>query len=360
MRMFKEMFIANVKEYIRDKTALFWFIIFPLIFIFIFGWVFTGTQEQTFNVGIIAESENIMSEKMVEGFKSVESFNVSVEEEDTELKALKKGNRNIVVEIPDFDYQAVMQGESVDIPVYYDAGKQQTNQMLLSIVRQMFNEAERQMTGRQKIFTLAAEPFQSEGLTDFDYILPGILSMALMQLGLFGSLEFLSLREKKIVRGLGVTPLSRCTLLSSEILLRLILALVQTVLILSIGVIVFDVTIVGSLFQLLGIVILGSITFVSLGYLLISFVNSAEGGQGLIQVVQFPMMFLSGVFFPHELMPDFIQPIVRILPLTYLGDALRAVTTGAVSGYSILTNVLVLSGWLIVTFILAMFFWKWE
>ncbi|MFP4017478.1 MAG: hypothetical protein ACLFUI_10650, partial [Halanaerobiales bacterium] len=87
MRMFKAMFMANVKEYVRDRSALFWFLIFPLIFVFIFGWVFSGTgSNPTFNIGVIVHSENVMTDRMIEGLKSVESFNTFVEEGNGEVE----------------------------------------------------------------------------------------------------------------------------------------------------------------------------------------------------------------------------------------------------------------------------------
>ncbi len=362
MKMFKAIFMANVKEYLRDKSALFWFLVFPLIFVFIFGWVFTGSSEPVFNIGIIVHSEDEVTERMLAGFESVDSFNTYIEKGngEGELEALRNGQRSLVIEIPKLNMENMSMNDAIDIPVYYDVSKQQTNQVLLSVVRQFFTEAERQLAGTPRIFNLEEKSITTERLTDFDYILPGILAMALMQLGLFGSIQFLTLREKKIIRGLGVTPLSRSIILGSEILLRMILGLIQTVIILTIGSIFFDITIANNIFKVFAIVMLGSITFISLGYMLISFVKTAEGGNGLIQVVQFPMMFLSGIFFPHEMMPDFIQPIVKILPLTYLGDALRTVITGLPAAYPLMTNVLVLGGWLLVTLIIAIKFWRWD
>ncbi|MFW6311481.1 MAG: ABC transporter permease [Nanoarchaeota archaeon] len=194
----------------------------------------------------------------------------------------------------------------------------------------------------------------------FDYILPGILAMALMQLGLFGALQFLYLREKKIIRGLSVTPLSRSSLLSSEILLRLLAGFVQTGIIIFLGVIVFDITLVGNIIQILLMVLLGSLTFVSFGYMLICFVKSMEGGSSLAQIVQLPMMFLSGIFFPVEMMPGFMQPVVKLIPLTYLADSLRNVMIGVPGNYSLKVNILVLLLWLIFTFIITVKYWRWE
>lgn len=361
MKIFKEMFKANLKELLRDKQGIFWLLVFPIIFIFIFGIIFSGGDgEQTFTIGIVSESATPVSKMMVQIIDGIENFNVLEGSKEDELAALEKGKRSLVFVIPDVSYQDITAGKQVEIPVYFDATKTTTNQVLVSVIGQIFSQIEDNITGKKRVFTIKEEAVQAKKLSNFDYILPGILAMSLMQLGLFGSLEFLSLREKKIIRNLGVTPLPRSALLSSEVLLRMIIALVQTILIISIGRVFFNVTIVGNIFAVTGVVILGGFTFTSMGYMLTAFSKSMESGQGILQVVQFPMMFLSGVFFPIEIMPSYIQPVVKALPLTYLGDALRQVMVGTSGYHSMATNLLVLTGWFVVTLIVTIRFWRWD
>lgn len=355
--MFKAIFIATLKEYVRDSAAIFWFIVFPIIFVLIFGWMFSSGGSMVFNIGIISEPGNRLAEEIIAVFQSVSNFNVSVVKGDgqKELTELEKGNRSIVLDISDLS----LGNGPVEIPLYYIPGKQ-TNQVLITVVGQIFNEIERNITGSPRIFKVKAEQVHGKTFTDFDYVLPGILAMSLMQMGLFGSLRFLGLRENKTIRGLGVTPVYRSTILASEISLRLLLAVIQTMIILLLGILVYDLKISTSIFHVLAIVIPGSLTFISIGYMLISFVKTMEGGNGLIQVVQFPMMFLSGIFFPVEMLPDFLLPVLRILPLTYLGDALRMVITGFPGNYSLLTDMLVLLGYLVVSTMVTIRFWRWE
>lgn len=360
MKLFKEMFLANIKELVRDREGLFWLLVFPIIFIFIFGIVFSGSDEMHVDIGIVADSDNYLVNQLVESISAIDAFNVTQGTKEAELAALKKGQRSLVLELPDLNYQEISSGQEYTIPVHYDATKNQTNQVLLPVIDQVFTKIEDLLTGKERIFQIKPQPVQSQELSNFDYILPGILAMSLMQLGLFGSLQFLSLRERKIIRGLGVTPLPKKIIVWSEILVRLLVALVQTSLIILIGQTIFKVTIVGSIWSLAGIVIIGSITFISMGFMLISFSKTVEAGRGIIQVIQFPMMFLSGIFFPIAIMPDYIQPVIKAMPLTYLGDALRQVMLGAGGSYSMITNLGVLTGWLIVTLIVAIKFWKWE
>ena len=85
-----------------------------------------------------------------------------------------------------------------------------------------------------------------------------------------------------------------------------------------------------------------------------------EGALPIIQIIQFPMLFLSGIFFPVEIMPDFMRPIIAIIPLTYLGDALRQVMVEATPLYPLILDIGVLSAWLVICMILAIKLFRWE
>ncbi|MGM0409858.1 MAG: ABC transporter permease [Bacillota bacterium] len=362
MKVFRQIFIANLKEFIRDKSALFWFLAFPVIFIFIFGMVYSGNGEQVFDIGVVKNFENNFAIQITETLESVPNFNIHYGELSEEKSALNSGNRSMVIVIPEIDLAQIREGEESDIKLLYDSSKQQSSQILISVIKQIFNEIERKVTGRPQLFNINTESIQADNLSsfDFNYILPGILAMALMQLGLFGGLQFLSLREQGIIRGLGVTPLPRVTLLGSEILIRVIMALVQTFVIIFFGMTFFDLKVSGNFLYIIAFVILGALTFISLGYMIISFANSPESGERMIQVVQFPMMFLSGIFFPITIMPDYIKPVVKAIPLTYLGDGLRQMMVGVVPEYTMRTNILVLVAWLVITLFITIKFWRWD
>ncbi|MEJ6951501.1 ABC transporter permease [Natronospora cellulosivora (SeqCode)] len=361
MKMFKAIFIANVKEYIRDKASMFWMLVFPLILIFIFGWMYSGSGDLIFNISFLVHEENEFTNRLIGEVEKIDALNVFiVEDKEKEFEELKRGNRHLLFEIPSMISEGLMYGEAQEIPVYYDSSNQQMSQIALSIADEIFTEAERYIKATPRIFELDKRAVQGEDLSNFDYIIPGILAMALMQLGLFGSIQFISLREKKIIRGLGATPLSKRALLGSEIILRLILSVIQTIIIIGIGVLVFDITIESNIVLVLSVVFLGCLTFISLGYLLTSFVKTVDAGTNLVEAVQFPMMFLSGVFFPYEFMPDFLQPVIRVLPLTYLGDALRQVMLGFTGVRTLQANIMLLLLFLATTSLLTVKFWRWE
>jgi ABC-2 type transport system permease protein len=360
--MFRQLFIAQVKEFIRDTGGLFWTLAFPVLFTVIFGIVFSGSGASSLNItlGVTAPNPTPVTEQITARFNEQQNFNIHTGNQEEELKALQGGKRDAVLVLPALSYQNFIEQQQQQIELYYDDSQTQIKEIITLLMENIFSKIENHLRNQEQILTINSQAIQARQLSNFDYILPGILALSLMQLGLFGSLDFLKLREKKIIRGLGVTPLQRKTLLTSEILLRLVISLVQTFIIILLAQLLFDFTVVGSLIKILGIVLLGAATFISLGYMLISFVSTLKAGQGIVQIVQFPMMFLSGIFFPLEMMPEYIRPLVNILPLTYLGDLLRHTMAGTALAYSMTTNLIVLGGWLLGSFLLAIKFWKWE
>ena len=171
--------------------------------------------------------------------------------------------------------------------------------------------------------------------------------MALMQLGVFAAIPIVQQREKLILKRIGATPLPRWTLVGSNILLRLVIAAGQTIIILGIGILAFKVQITGSPLLIAGIVALGALTFTSLGYVVASFTRTEEAANGVTQVLQVPMMFMSGIFFPLELMPGWMRGIATVLPLTYLGDALRQTMVGGSPFVPLAVGLAILAGWLV-------------
>ncbi len=361
MRMFWQLYMANAKDMMRDRMSMFWFLAFPVIFILLFGAIFSGGEgAPSYSVGLAAEDESPLGQGVKRAFESAPAFDLHLGSRQDELDALKKGKRVLVVVVPRRDQAAARSGKPAEIPVYYDPGKAATAQVLISSVRDILSEVERRATGAPGLFAVKPIKKEVKELKNIDYLLPGILAMALMQLGLFGSLEFVSLRERKIIKRLNATPVPRSLLLWSEILVRVVMALIQASLIILIGHLVYGVTIVGNWLAVLGLVLLGALAFISLGYFLIAFARTAESAQGLIQLVQFPMMFLAGIFFPIEIMPSFLKPVVQAIPLSYLGDALRHVMVGLPTTYGLGTDVAVLGGWLAASSILAVRLFRWE
>ncbi len=367
-KMFRAVFKATLKEYLRDKGAWFWHLAFPVIFIIVFGLAFSGISSlssQKFKVGVVIDSHHEIADKIIKEMNDSDAFKVTVKnvsEEKSVLEALKKGKYNAILKLTNIKREKLEKGLAKKLLIYYDVSKRQTNYTLLATIEKIVVRTSLELNGGSLALNVKPKSVYTHSLnySNFTYILPGLLALVLMQLGLFSATQFLSLKEQKIIRTLGSTPLSMKTILSSDILLRLIIALVQTILILSIGKVVFGLQIYRNIFLLLFVVALGSLAFTSMGYMFTVFIKTSEAGQGIIQAIQLPMLFLSGTFIPIENMPAVTQPIIRVIPLTYLADAMRQVVLGFSGVFSLTTDILILSICLVGTFIITVRFWKWE
>ena len=350
-----------MKEFLRDRLAIFWTIGFPVMFIFIFGVVFSGGDDIAYPVAVVNLDQGPIGGELVKVFDSVEPLETVEGERAQMLTQLEEGDLRLVLVVPESFTSSITQGLNSELEVIYDPSNQTSAQIVLTIVREVIGAFEREVAQRPQLMTISATPVTSDRLRQIDFLVPGILAMAIMQLGLMGTAPLLvSLREQQVLRRLGATPLTRTKLLTSQVLNRLTIGVAQTTILVFVGVIVFDVTIVGSIPLLVGITLLGTLMFVAMGYVIAAFAKTLDSVMGLASFLNFPMMFLSGLFFPVEVMPEWIRPVISAIPLTYLVDALRQVMVASPPQFSLATDLIVVSIWLVVCSLLALRFFRWE
>ena len=194
-----------------------------------------------------------------------------------------------------------------------------------------------------------------------EYMFPGIIVMALMVNGIMVTATvFVEERGKGIYRRLSLTPLKRQTIIGAQILHRYIVTLVQTLLLLVIGVFAFKVNIVGNYFFFWLVLTFGALCFLSIGFALATFIRSARSATPICMIAFFMMLFLGGIFFPTNIMPDFLVVISKALPSTHLNDALRLITIEGAGLGAAWLELLVVGGWLVVCLGLSIKFFRWE
>ena len=357
------LYVANMKEFIRDRAALFWTLAFPIFFIVLFGLIFSGNSSPSYTVGLVNEDGGPVGAALANIFQhDVKPFTVTTGTFANEMSNLKNGQLDLMIVIPSGLSQAVAAGHTAQVQMYYDPSKNAANaQIEQNIVGQVLAGYNQRVSGAKQLVALNVNSITSHTLGEVDFLMPGILAMSLMQLGLFATATpLVSLRQEGVLRRLGATPLPRWQLLLGQILMRLTIGLAQAALIIGLSVVVFHVQIQGNYLALAGLVLLGAVTFVAMGYLIAAFSKSVESASGISSAVNFPMMFLSGIFFPLALLPAFLAPIVRAMPLTYLADAFRQVSVGSVPDFPMWVDIAVLLAWAVVCAALASRFFKWE
>lgn len=355
MKAFRKLLRANLLTIRRDRSTLFFSFAFPIIFIVIFGVIFGGNQSPTYDIGLVEQAHSRAGDAAVAAFNQAQAFKVHTGDFASQLDSLKNGDRSAVVVLG-----ATAANGSVPVTVYSDPSQTATAQVLLPLVQQVVGTINGDLQPAAPALVFQSQSVGVKNLRSIDYLVPGILAMALMQQGLFSAVPLVTQRETKVLRRLSVTPLPRRTMVSAQVAQRLLIAAAQAIVLLGGGILLFHVTITGNLLVLAAYIVLGALLFVAMGFAVSGRARTAESVQPLIGVIQFPMLFLSGVFFPIELVPHAVRPIVDAMPLTYLGDALRQVAVSGTPYTPLWVDTVVMLGWLVVCMAIAFRTFRWE
>ncbi len=355
--------VANIKSYVRDRAALFWTLAFPLIFIFLFGFIFQESGQSRLTLGWVDEDGSAAATKLHEAFVGQEGTEIVAAPKDDALSQMREGNVDGVILVPAGYGEAIAAagggaGGPAPVIVYTDPSRANLVAAVYQSVQAVFGAVN--LGDRPPLVVPQPETLQTENLNFISYFVPSILGLSVMQVGIFAAIPLVADREKLILKRLAATPLRRWQLVGSNVLMRLLIALTQAVIIIGVGVLAFGVQITGSLLLTAFFIALGAMAFLALGYVIASFAKTEDSANGMTSVVQFPMMFLSGTFFPLDEMPAFLQTIARIIPLTYLSDALRQVMVGGAAFAPLWLCALVLAGWLVVCFGIASRAFRWQ
>jgi ABC-2 type transport system permease protein len=358
--------LANIKSYLRDRAAVFWTLAFPLIFIFMFGFIFQGGGGSDLRIGWVDEDGSAGSAALRAAFAAQPGTTLTDLARDPAVDQMRDGQLDTVLVVPS-GYGAAIEastesdtsgGAPTTLIVYTDPSRQNLTASVYQSVGAVLGVVN--LGGRPPLVVPQTETIQTENLNFISYFVPSMLGLSIMQVGIFAAIPLVADREKLILKRLAATPLRRWQLVGSNVLMRLLIALVQSVIIVGVGVGFFGVSMTGPLALSVVFVILGALTFLALGYVIASFAQTEDSANGMTSVVQFPMMFLSGTFFPIDQMPPFLQSIARIIPLTYLADALRQVMVGGAAFAPLWMCFLVLTGWLVACFAIAARKFRWQ
>ena len=356
------LYIASQKTFLRDRMALFWTLAFPVLFILLFGVIFSGSGQDPVPVGVVQPAgAGGAPDPVLAALNSIPALEVRAGTRAELMDHLGGGDLRVVVDAPPSLAGDVAGGRAVEVEVIFDPTSAAARQIAVPVIGAALRELDGIIRRRPALITTRFTTVTADRLRTIDFLVPGILAMALMQLGLFGTAApLVQLRERQVLRRLGATPLPRSALLLSQLLHRLTIALAQVVIIVAVGRLVFGVEIGDRIGLLACFCVLGALTFVSLGYLIAALSKTEESVFGITSVLNFPMMFLSGIFFPLEIMPDWIRPVVQAIPLTYLVDALRQTMVGAPPVHALGLDALVLGIWLAVAAVLSVRLFRWE
>ncbi len=229
------------------------------------------------------------------------------------------------------------------------------------LARRRVDDALQAAAGRRNRLAARSRPYRQPGARYIDFLIPGLLGMNLMNSGMWGvGFALVEMRQRKLLKRLIATPMRRSDFLLALASSRLLLMVVEVALLLGVGVWIFSIRVLGSWATILLLGVLGAVSFGALGLLTACRAQKIESVSGLINVVMMPMWVFSGVFFSYQRFPRIVWPLIRLLPLTALNDALRAVILQGAPLAAQGGRLLVLAAWGLISFALALRGFRWS
>jgi ABC-2 type transport system permease protein len=306
---FKSLSLAGIKGFRRDKAALFFTFLFPLMFLIVFGLLFRDAGTDKIKLGLTGDGPVVqalqqLSVVEVQKFDTVDSAVAAVKAGDLPGAVIENGN---------------------NVQLRFAASDQTQAGIINGLVSSVVDKSNIAATGQQPMFTFQPSQVEDESLNAIQYLTPGILSWAVASAGVFGSaLTFVAWRKKQVLRRLYLAPVSPLSVLGSRVGVTLGIAVVQAVLFIGIAMLpVFGLRLSGTWALSIPVFLFGMLAFFAIGLLIGSFAKTEEAANGAAQIVILPMAFLSGTFFPIDRAPGWLQTVSEIFPLRHMNDGMQ-------------------------------------
>lgn len=354
----------DVKRLFRDKVAIFFVFVFPLILLIIFGSIFGGNGGPNFDITVVNKSETPFSQQFVDQLEEGDIFSLESTGignlADAEEK-LGRGEIDAIIELEEtFGVEKSGRPEG-NVIVYFDQGDEQLAATLQAVLQSVLDGINQQFVEVQTPFTLEPRAIQTANLTQFDYTFSGILGFTLLSLGIFGpTTVFPRLKQRGVMRRYQTSTLRVWQYFTGNVLSNAFVGLLSLALMVSVALLFYDLNMRGSYLNLAFVVVLGTVLMFGVGLALGGWAKNENQAAPLSQLVALPMMFLSGVFFPVFLMPDILQKITQFIPLTPIIDSIRLIITENASLLDLGSEIGIIVGWTIVIYFIAFKVFRWE
>ena len=350
---------ASFRSITRSPSAVIFTLLFPLVFILVFG--FLGGSSPKLDLGIHSGSEK--NNPVYQKLKEIQGLKLIEDKPDASLYTeLEKGRIDAVITIksnPDST------GPHYFLEMQTSAASIEKGSVLKSVLENLINQLNLK-DAKPSGLVAELKPSQVKGrkYTMIDFILPGQLGFSILSTGVFGTaFVFFNFRQTLVIKRFFATPIRRPFILIGEALSRMVFAMLGAIFIIAIGYFAFGFTLIHGITTALFMLLLsamGLLVFMGFGFIISGLAKNESMIPPLANIITLPQFLLSGTFFPIESFPLWLQPFCRILPLTYLNDALRKVAFEGAGLFDISFQLFVIAIWGVVAYAFAVKFFKWE
>lgn len=344
-----------LRQTVRNRQGLFWTLFFPLVLMFVFS--FLGNSQSRVNLAVVAPPGQSVA--VLKAFKDSPLFHVKTLSRQIALQEVQRGQMDAALFVPSH-----LAHHTATLTLRYNSANAVSAQQVVGSVEAFVAQADIALSGQPPHFRVSARAMtHSHKSTYLDFLLPGILALMTMQNSLFGIGSGLTRwKEKGVLRRFRATPVNPVHLLTATIVNYIVVGLASAAIVIGFATTILHASVTIPLVPTLLVLLLGMASFLSIGFIVAGLSKSQEATIPIINLISFPMMFLSGVFFPVSSLPRILAHIVQYFPLTYVANALRGLMSGQLTAgaAAFRTDVVGLVVWIVVAGAIASRTWRWE
>ncbi|HSX34487.1 MAG TPA: ABC transporter permease [Candidatus Saccharimonadales bacterium] len=355
----------NTRRFFRDRLALFFGILFPLIFLFVFGGIFGHDSGTSFNVALLNKSDTAIAKQYVS--EAHHSKLLKIDDKITNMaearEKMNRGQLDATIVLPK-DFGTMKQGQaypSGNAQVVYTQNSSSAGQTLTSILEAQFKGLNGKYVSTAAPFHAQASQLSNKSLSQFDYTFAGLLGFSIIGMGIFGPINvFPELKKQGILRRFHTTTLRVWQYFISTMISQAAIGLVSLSIMFAVAIAVFHLHVVGNWLLIVAWLVFSIIMILGIGLAIGGWAKNERQAAPLSNIVVFPMMFLSGTFFPRFLMPEWLQAVTNWLPLSPVIDGIRLITTEGKGLFDLGAQIGIMAIWTVVIYIIAFRSFRWE
>lgn len=341
-----QLFLARYREFIRQPEAVFWAYVFPMVMVIALGLAFRSEPVEAVNVAI---QESPVADQLLKVLNDASRFTAQRCTAEDSRRLLRTGKCDLVV---------VATEGATDASYTYLLDPTRPGSVL---ARNTVDDALQRAAGRADPVDTSDQKISEPGSRYIDFLVPGLIGMGIMGGGVWGvGFGIVDMRIRQLLKRFMGTPMKKSHFVGAIMLSRMVFMVPEILLLLVFSRALFGVTCHGSYLAVALLVVLGAFQFAGIGLLIASRARTLEAVSGLMNLAMVPMWIGSGIFFSPDRFPDFIQPLIRILPLTPVIAALRNVMQEGAGVVAIVPEITIIAVWGLVSFLLGLKLFRWE
>jgi len=304
---------AIAKGFFRDRQAVFFALLFPIMFLVLFGALFADPSSSKSSLDVVGKVALI--EDLSPGAAEAFDQQFTTHETDDLDRALKR--------VREGDVDAAVEQRGDRVILHFSQADRVKAATVQGTFSAFVDGANLDASHVEPTYALDLQQVEDESLESIQYLAPGLLGWAIAMSATFSAaLTLVTWRQSELLRRMRLMPVSGTAILLARLVVSLGVALVQTAVFLAISTVAFDLQLTDSWWAAIPLVLAATTAFMAMGVFCGAIAKTNDGASGLANLIVMPMAFLSGSFIPLSVAPGWIEAVSRVLPLRYLNEGM--------------------------------------